>query len=210
LNLSYLSRSTIFLLSTLLLFLILIGSLFLAFILLMMILGYLFLFRKRKSYFHEDQVTTSGNIYAPVSGKVLYSGEAQDSRKIIIKTNLFDEYGIYLPFSGKIRDIAFDDSSYSYRTVSSFDKNAQLNTFVELEDKKQRSLKIEFLRFFSGRAPELVVIPGDRGRRQVNIGFFPFGGITVLKLPLNSEQVAQKGDRVRATETIVARFNEEV
>jgi hypothetical protein len=208
-NLSYLSNSTISFLSTLLLVLVLIGSFFLAFVLLLLIGGYLFLFRKRHIYFHEDQVTTTGNIYAPVSGKVISIGEADGYKKIVIKTGLLNEYGIYLPFSCEVKDIGYDTQECIYRTANSFDLEKEASTYITLLDKKGREMSMQFLRFFTGMSPEIVLIPGDKGRRQVNFGFFPYGGLTILKMSPNAEFLADVGDRVNATETIVARFRNE-
>ena len=47
-------------------------------------------------------------------------------------------------------------------------------------------------------------MPGDRGGRRVNIGYFPFGGTVVLYLPKKYEILVKVNDDVNAGETIFA------
>ena len=209
-NFSYLSRSTLFLLGTFLFILLLLEAFFFGLFLILFTLGYVFLFRKRKSYFREDQLTTCGIIYSPVSGRITQIEESQNGKRIFIKTGLMDEYGIYLPFTSKIEDIFYNPEAYTSRSSSHFSKDLSFGTGMILKDKLFREVKLEFMRFFSGRAPELVVLPGDMGRRQVNIGFFPFGGVTVVNIPHDADLVSAKGEKVIATETILAKLEEEV
>jgi phosphatidylserine decarboxylase len=49
-----------------------------------------------------------------------------------------------------------------------------------------------------------MVMPGDRGGRRVNIGYFPFGGTVMLYLPKKYEILIKTNDEVTAGETIMA------
>ena len=55
-----------------------------------------------------------------------------------------------------------------------------------------------------GLWPELIVMPGDKGGRRVNIGYFPFGGTVMLYLPKKYEILIKSNDEVLAGETILA------
>lgn len=168
----------------------------------------LYLFRRRKIYFHEDQMTTTGTVFAPVSGRVVEIVNG-NSKSILIKMGLLQEEGIYLPSTSEIKNLTFHSDFSSFRFSTPKDICDDKGTVLELSDKKGRTISMQFIRFVTGRLPELIVLPGDRGRRQVNIGYFPFGGYVKLLLPQDCEVVVKEGDKVIATEAIVARFVEE-
>ena len=67
---------------------------------------------------------------------------------------------------------------------------------------------IEFYKCPVGFWPKLVVIPGDRGKAQVNMGFFGLGGTTVVYLPKEFELTINEGTEVIAGQTIVGRTTE--
>ena len=167
-----------------------------------------YIFRRKKVYFHEDQVTTTGTVFAPVSGKVVRVSEG-NTKSITIRMNILDELGIYLPCTSEIKNLNFHSDYSSFRFSSLNLDSSEVGTVLELSDKKKRVISLQFIRFVTGRLPELVILPGDRGRRQVNIGYFPYGGFVILNLPEESEIVVKEGDRLVATEAIVARFKNE-
>jgi phosphatidylserine decarboxylase len=153
-------------------------------------------------------MTTQGTVFAPVSGKVEKINN-EGRKYILFKIGLLNEEGIYLPFTCEIKNLSFHSDFSSFRFSSPKDISDEKGTVLELSDKKKRSISMQFVRFVSGKLPELIVLPGDRGRRQVNIGYFPFGGYVKLLLPSESEIVVKEGDKVVATEAIVARFLDE-
>jgi len=205
---TYLSRSTLFIFLVVFLFLCLIGSLSLLALFILVLASTLFLFRRKKTYFHEDQVTTTGTVFSPISGKVV---EVKKSgvKSLLVKMTFLDESGIYLPCTSEIKNLNFHSDFSAFRFSAPKDISEEKGTVLKLTDKKGRSISLQFIRFISSKLPELIILPGDRGRRQVNIGYFPFGGYVKVLLPEESEVVVNVGEKVIATETIVARFKDE-
>lgn len=206
----YISKSTISIFIILLSLFVLIGAWYLVLIGVLIFAITLALFRKKKNDYYEEQLTTIGTIYSPISGKVVRASRAEDGSNVVaIKTGLFHPYGIYLPFTSKIENLVFNNDLKTSRFSTSLNPEKESGVVLELSDKKERKIQIQFVRFITGKLPELVILPGDRGRRQVNIGYFPFGGVTIIYLPEACELVAKVGDRVIATESILARIKEE-
>ena len=51
-------------------------------------------------------------------------------------------------------------------------------------------------------------MPGDRGGRRVNIGYFPFGGTLILYLPEKYEILIKENESINAGESIIAMLPE--
>ncbi len=208
-KLSYMSRTVMFYYVTALFLSLVIGS-FLLFLIISIVLAcHFFLYRKKVVFDHEDQITTLGTVYAPISGKVVAIKNDAAVKIITIRTSFIDNFGIYLPITCEVKNLIMNKDSYLYRFSSDDDFKQDRGTVLELKDKKNRTISMNFIRYFSGKAADLVILPGDRGRRQSAIGFFPFGGVTKVILPIGFELEVTVGSRVISTETIVARFNEE-
>lgn len=157
---------------------------------------FLYLFRRRFNFFREDQVTTRGSIYAPVTGKVISVKNIEaNTVEVAIKMNIFSGYGIYLPISARVNNVVFND--------------AKFGTKITLEDQLERKVRLFFENSIFKRDPELVIMPGDLGRRQVDIGFYPFGAVVKLQVE-NAKQIINLNDRVSGGETIIGRFIEEL
>lgn len=191
----YLSKSTInFIIVVAFLLLLLFG--FYLFLFFFVIVGlFLFLFRRKLSSFKEDQVTTRGSIYAPVTGKVIGINKiSNEVSELSIRMGLLSGYGIYLPISARVNNVIFKDKDFG--------------TKVTLEDSNERKIRLYFINSFFKRDPELIVLPGDLGRRQVDIGFYPFGATVKMQVE-NSELLVAVNEKVRGGETIVGRYLEE-
>lgn len=203
------SRTAMFYYVTALLFFLVIGSFLLFLVTALILAAHFFFYRKKIVFDHEDQITTLGTVYAPISGKVVAIKEEEDSKVVTIRTSFIDNFGIYLPITCEIKNLIMNKDSYLYRFSSDADFVPERGIVLELKDKKNRVITLNFIRYFTGKVADLVVLPGDRGRRQSSIGFFPFGGITKIILPKSFDVEVADGSRVVSTETIVARFNEE-
>lgn len=156
---------------------------------------FLFLFRRKFIFFKEDQVTTAGTIYSPVSGKISEIKTIDDLKtEISIKMNLLSGYGIYLPISGRFNNVAFNSKEFGNK--------------VTIEDRDNRKIRLFFINSLFKRNPELVVLPGDLGRRQVDFGFYPLGATVKMQLE-NVQPLVKLNEKVRGGETIIGRFNEE-
>ncbi len=204
----YISKSTFFNYLFLFCLLAVFSNVYLLLLLILLFGLALFLFRKKKVRFTEDQVTTIGTVYAPVTGAVLDIWESEDKSMVSVITNLFDEYGIYMPCSGEVSDLTYLKDSFIYRVFKRNDYKDKYLAEISFRDKLDNIINVRFLRFFSSSRPQFVALPGDRGRRMANIGYLPFGGITTICLPKEYKIELKKNDNIYATESIIARIVE--
>lgn len=107
---------------------------------------------------------------------------------------LLSGYGIYLPISARVNNVIFNDKDFGTKVI--------------LEDSNDRKIRLFFINSFFKRDPELIVLPGDLGRRQVDIGFYPLGATVKMQVE-NSELLVAMNEKVRGGETIVGRYIEE-
>ena len=204
----YISKSTFFTFFLIFCLCVVFSNIYFLFFWLVFFSVTLFLFRKKKINYREDQITTKGTIFAPVSGSVLDIWVDQDGAKnVTLLTNLFDHYGIYMPSSGAVVDLSILKDDYVYRLFTGDSFKGKDNTEIVFMDSLGNEIKLRLLRFFSSRRPELVILPGDRGMRMANMGYIPFGGLTTLVIPDNFEVVVSKNDNVYATDSIIARIS---
>lgn len=205
---TFVPRSTFSMSLTLAFFFLLIGSYKLVVFTILVLAGWSFILRKKIVFENDDQFTTRGTIYAPISGHVT-AVEATETEKIVtIKTNFKDNFGLYLPSTSEVKNLNFETQSSVNWIDETSDLDSSKGVFLELYDKNRQKICLQFIKYYLGHLPELVILPGDRGQRQANIGYFLFGGLTKLYLPQNFNIEVSKGDSVVSTETIIARYNE--
>ena len=203
----YISKSTFFLYFLIFCFFAILSNIYFLIFWILIFGTTLYLFRKKKINNREDQVTTKGTLYAPVSGSVLDIWKDDTGRtNVTLLTNLFDHYGLYMPTSGSILDLSFREDTYIYRAFSRDSFKDKYNAEIIIGDNLNNEIKLRFLRFFTSRKPELVILPGDKGMRMANMGYVPFGGMTSVVIPENYEVVVSKNDNVYATDSIIARI----
>ena len=116
------------------------------------------------------------------------------------------EMGIYLPLSCEIKNLLVLKGQSFFRYFKAVEViGTKEGKGVSLAlDNRGESLGLTFFKCKFGLWPELLVIPGDRGGRRVNIGYFPFGGTVMLYLPKKYEILVKSNDEVNAGETIIA------
>ncbi len=177
---------------------------------------YLFLYfilRKNRNDFRDDLTSTKGVIFSPVNGKILHiehnvsHGIYGDQLiEIQIMIPWWKEMGIFLPLSCEIKTLLVLKGQSFFRYLKAVE-------VVGTKDGKGLSLALDNrgetigLTFFKcklGLWPEIIVMPGDKGGRRVNIGFFPFGGTVMLYLPKKYEILIKMNDEVSAGESIFA------
>lgn len=181
-----------------------------------LVLLYIFIYivlRKNRNNFRDDPVTTKGVIFAPCNGKVLHVeknishvayGEGLTEVQIMIPW--WKEMGIYLPLSSEVKNIIVHKGRSFFRyhkAVETVGANIGKGLSLVL-DNRGETVGMTFYKCRIGMWPEILVMPGDRGGRRVNIGYFPFGGTLMLYLPEKYEILVNVNDEVGAGETIMA------
>ena len=150
-------------------------------------LGLYILFRKMPNRFRDNPVVTTGVVFSPCNGNIISIQEGEETVQIAISIKPWREMGIFLPISSEIKNL--------WRS-----KN---EVILELESRND-VFELHFIKRLLGFWPELIVMAGDKGGRQVNIGFFPMGGIVVLSIPKKYEILIKDLNKVIAGETIMA------
>lgn len=184
--------------------------------LLILVIGYVILYvilRKNRNDFRDDPISTRGVIFSPANGKVIHiehnvsHGFYGDQLiEIQIMVPWWKEMGIFLPLSCEIKNLLVLKGQSFFRHKKAVEVlGAKEGKGVGLAlDNRGESLGLTFLKCKLGLWPEVIVMPGDRGGRRVNIGYFPFGGTVMLYLPKKYEILVKTNDEVTAGETIFA------
>jgi phosphatidylserine decarboxylase len=169
--------------------------------------------RKSRNDFRDDPITTRGVIFSPANGRIIniepnvsHGMFGEQLVEIQIMVPWWREMGIVLPLSSEIKNLLLlkGQSFFRYKKAAEI-LGSKEGKGVGLElSNRGESIGLTFLKCKLGLWPELLVMPGDRGGRRVNIGFFPFGGTVMLYLPKKYEILVRENDEVNAGETIFA------
>ena len=180
------------------------------------IFAYLVLYvilRKNINHFRDDPITTKGVIFSPANGKILHiehnvsHGMYGDQLiEIQIMIPWWKEMGVFMPLSAEIKTLLVLKGQSFFRYLKAEEViGTKDGKGVGLAlDNRGESIGLTFFKCKLGLWPELMVMPGDRGGRRVNIGYFPFGGTVMLYLPKKYEILMKINDEVTAGETILA------
>lgn len=169
--------------------------------------------RKKRNDFRDDLITTKGVIFSPSNGKVIHLEQnvshglyGEQLTEIQIMVPWWKEMGIFLPLSCEIKNILILKGQSFFRYLKAIEVlGSKEGKGVSLAlDNRGENVGLTFLKCKFGFWPELMVMPGDRGGRRVNIGYFPFGGTVMLYLPKKYEILIKLNDEVNAGETILA------
>lgn len=185
-------------------------------LLIILLVLYLFiyiLFRRNRHDFLDEHVVTTGVIFAPANGKILHiepsvshSVFGEQLIEIQIMISWWKEMGLYLPMSSEIKNLIVVKGQSFFRFQKA-DKvlGSKEGKGIHLKlDNKGESIGLSLFKCKIGLWPELIVMPGDRGSRRVNIGYFPFGGTVILYLPKKYEILLRENDEITAGESILA------
>jgi hypothetical protein len=151
------------------------------------------LFRKTPNRFRDDPVPTTGVVFSPCNGKIISCIDSDQYTQLEISMLPWKEMGIFLPISSEVKNLW----------------GAKKEVILELESRND-VIELHFKKRIFGFGPDLIVRAGDKGARQVNIGFFPLGGTVVLYLPKKYEILVKNLNDVIAGETIIAVLPEKI
>jgi hypothetical protein len=182
----------------------------------LLVLVYIFLYlllRKSRNNFRDDPMSTRGVIFSPSNGKIIniehnvsHGMYGDQLIEIQIMIPWWKEMGIFLPLSCEIKNLVILKGNSFFRSkkaVELLGSNEGKGVGLSL-DNRGEGIGLTLLKCKLGLWPELMVMPGDRGGRRVNVGYFPFGGTVMLYLPKKYEILVKINDTVNACETIFA------
>ena len=169
--------------------------------------------RKNRNDFRDDPVVTKGVIFSPANGKIVHiehnvsHGMYGDQMiEVQIMIPWWKETGVSMPLSAEIRTLLVlkGQSFFRYHKAEEVIGTKEGKGVSVALDNRGETVGLTFFKCKLGLWPELMVMPGDRGGRRVNIGYFPFGGTVMLYLPKKYEILMKINDEVNAGETILA------
>lgn len=185
-------------------------------ILTILVLAYVALYvilRKSRNDFRDDPISTKGVIFSPSNGKIIHIEHnvshgmyGEQLIEIQIMIPWWKEMGVFLPLSCEVKNLLLLKGQSFFRHKKAVEVlGSKEGKGVGLAlDNRGESIGLTLLKCKLGLWPELMVMPGDRGGRRVNIGYFPFGGTVMLYLPKKYEILVKINDEVNAGETIFA------
>lgn len=173
----------------------------------------LFLFRKKKGIFKENPTLAEGVLHSPVHGKVIKINQdkthpqfGENLIEVLIRIPWHAGYGIYLPYTSEVKDLLAVKGRDFFRFAKLEGTNIvdRAGIRITLSDQKGDEIGLQLIKCKAGLWPEIKVMPGDRGKRQANIGLLPFGGTLALYIPSKYEILVQEGQEVVAGESLIA------
>jgi phosphatidylserine decarboxylase len=169
--------------------------------------------RKSRNDFRDDPISTKGVIFSPCNGKVLSIDKGishvlygENLTEIQIMIPWWKEMGIYLPLSAEIKNIMVHKGRSFFRYFKASEvvgTSIGKGLSIVLDNRGER-IGLTLYKCRLGLWPDVMIMPGDRGGRRVNIGYFPFGGTLILYLPEKYEILVKIEEEINAGETIMA------
>jgi len=153
-----------------------------------------------------------GDVVAPADGRVLAVDELEDERgrkglRIGIFLSVFDVHVNRAPLAGRVVSIERSGT----RFLAAYDprgerENVRLRMGLELGDGR----RVAVMQITGLIARRIVCHPqlGEWLPRGARYGLIRFGSRTDVWLPLGSEALVRRGDRVRGGATVIARLAE--
>jgi hypothetical protein len=173
----------------------------------------LFLFRKKEVNPWDNPVNIEHSFFSPVNGRIKALEENATApqytgkwKSIVIKTRPTQEMGIFMPLNAEVKDMVAHPGKRLWRILGPMaGKKDECEYFrLTLHSWDGEDILLDFYPFFFGARPQIVLLPGDKGRKLVNIGHFPFGGQVVVYLPEKYEIIVQEDEAAIAGETLLA------
>ncbi len=189
------------------------------YLLFLIIIGF---FTRRISPHHqEDAFLKEGVFYAPVNGRVRsivqnikHPKFGDDLIEVSFTISWIREAGLYLPTGSEVLDLFYEKGKSFFRYFfhlerDGLDKYSGVYLKFKSVNGEQKEYGIQVIKCILGQWPKVRVIPGDRGRAQVNFGFLGLGGTVLLYLPSQYEILVKDGQLATAGQTIIAARTEE-
>ena len=212
---SFLPKSLHVLFIVMALFFWLFASLLSALIIILCYILALYIFRQNRLTYKDDVAFKNDVFYSPVSGILKSVRHNVDHEffgtglsEVHIMMLPWEEFGIYLPFTCEVKELKAHRGKRLLRTRSHFTKYlepmAQTGINLICEGVNGSTIGLKFMQCLVGGWPEIALLPGDRGKRRTNIGYFPFGGSLILYLPSHTQLLVEVGDKLIAGVSVFA------
>lgn len=149
---------------------------------------FLFLVYRKQINFTSRRALDDNLILSPISGKLIDINTSGESLTLQIRTGIFDDYGIMMPFQGEV---------VNYNLLESGDEE------FEVASKKIEFTKINLNKAVIGRK-QIFVRAGDKASSSAYIGYQTLGGKVSVEIPKGCEILVKPGDKLLSSQTILA------
>ena len=167
----------------------------------------LFFFRNPHRSFNGDPLTAC----SPADGRVIKIGPAPEAlaqsglpQQVSVFMSVFDVHVNRAAISGTLVEYSYNPG----RKISAFKEKASLENEQNLSVWQGPAGKVA-LKQIAGLVARRIVFdfsPGDEAERGDRIGLIRYGSRVDVFLPADAEILVEKGDRVRAGESALARL----
>ncbi len=191
------------------------------FLILLIYLGMYFLYRQSRLTYKDDVGFKNDVFYSPVSGvlkRVRKSVDHPFFGKNLTEVHLvvmpWDEYGVYLPFTCEVKELRAHRGKRLMRLAphmtNYIEAESDLGIDLVCDGVNGSTIGMKFIQCYFGGWPEVALLPGDRGKRRSNIGYFPYGGSVILYLPPETQLLLDEGDKLIAGVSVFAGLTKDV
>lgn len=148
-------------------------------------------------------------VLAPADGKIIFAGKTFEDRflnkealKISIFMNIFDVHVNRIPYSGEVEEVHYEKGTFF---AANLDKASRDNEHNAVVLRISGGEKIAFVQIAGlvARRIDCWLEPGDQVQRGERFGMIRFGSRLDVFLPTNSNLAINKGQRVKAGESIL-------
>ena len=148
-------------------------------------------------------------VLAPADGKIIFAGKTFEDRflkkealKISIFMNIFDVHVNRIPYSGEVEEVHYEKGTFF---AANLDKASRDNEHNAVVLRISGGEKIAFVQIAGlvARRIDCWLEPGDQVQRGERFGMIRFGSRLDVFLPPNSNLAINKGQRVKAGESIL-------
>lgn len=171
---------------------------FLAFLMFVALLYFLF----RKTHIDEGKLRSSDNsiLLAPISGNssVKVSG---GKARVTIKVGFFKGFGVSMPFDGEVNSYFETNESL---TLLKFLPVRRTKIILVLKSKLFGETKFILMRTGFIFRPRIWVRSGDKGLVGAYLGFLPFGGKIVIEMKDTVKILTKNNNKAVALATLIA------
>lgn len=180
--------------------------------------GLLYLFRQNRLTYKDDVAFKNDVFYSPVSGVIKsvksnskHSQLGSDLTTVQITIAPWQECGVYLPFTSEVRELKAKRGRGHLRAAQllSEKEEDEVGLDLVLSGVNGTNIAMKLVPCLFGGWPQIALLPGDRGKRRTNIGFFPFGGSVILYLPSEIHLLLEEGDELVAGVSVFAGLTKE-
>ena len=148
-------------------------------------------------------------VLAPADGKIIFAGKTFEDRflnkeilKISIFMSIFDVHVNRIPYSGEIEEVHYEKGTFFAANLDKASRDNEQNAVVL---RMPGGEKIAFVQIAGlvARRIDCWLQPGDQVQRGERFGMIRFGSRLDVFLPKNSNLAINKGQRVKAGESIL-------